>query len=59
MELQRRNINKYIKESFIPRRAETWEIEQNKYCLAEPPQNQDSKVIFGQHATKKGTFDTK
>jgi hypothetical protein len=43
----------------MPRRAETWEIQQNKYCLAEPPQNQGSKVILGQHATKKGNFYTK
>ena len=31
------------------------EIQQKKYCLAEPPQNQGSKVILGQHAIKKGT----
>jgi len=49
----------YIKEIGIPRRAKNWEIQQKKYCLAEPPQNQGSKLILGQHATKKGNFYTK
>ena len=31
------------------------EIHQKKDCLEEPPQNQGSKVILGQHATQKGT----
>jgi hypothetical protein len=39
--------------------AENWDIQQKKYCLEEPPQNQGSKVILGQHATKKGNFYTK
>jgi hypothetical protein len=30
------------------------DIQQKKYCLAEPPQNQGSKVIPSQHATQKG-----
>jgi len=43
----------------MPRRDETLEIQQNKYCLAEPPQNQGSKVLLGKHATQKGDFYTK
>jgi hypothetical protein len=39
--------------------AETLEIQQKKYCLAVPPQNQGSKLILGQHATQKGNFYTK
>ena len=56
MELERGNIIELQKkESFIPRRAKTWEIQQKKDCLAEPPQNQGLKVILGQHATQKWT----
>jgi hypothetical protein len=42
-----------------PEGSKAWEIQQKKYCLAEPPQNQGSKVILGQHATQKGNFYTK
>jgi hypothetical protein len=39
----------------MPRRAKNWEIQQNKYYLAEPPQNQGSKVILANMPPKKGT----
>jgi hypothetical protein len=35
------------------------EIQHKKDCLVEPPQNQGSKVILGQHATQKGNLYTK
>jgi hypothetical protein len=43
----------------MPKRVKILEIQQKKYCLVEPPQNQGLKVILGQHSTKKENFYTK
>jgi hypothetical protein len=59
MALQRRNIRELTKRKFHTQKGRKVGDRTDKYYPAEPPQNQDSKVIFGQHATKKGTFYTK
>jgi hypothetical protein len=59
MALQRISIRELQKEIFRPIRAKIFEIQQNKYHIAEPPRNQGLKVILDQCATKKGNFYTK
>jgi hypothetical protein len=59
MELQRRNIRELHKRKFHTQKGRNLGDTTEENCLAEPPQNQGSKVILGQNAAQKGNFYTK